>query len=87
MNRLLLFILYIVGLVCVMQGWLFFGAVAAVVFSFFAPSVWLLPAAFLIDGYFGVWYSVPFFSIVTFFWFVVIEFLRPYVSVWQNETV
>lgn len=49
----------------------------AVWFSFRCGTSWLLPLAFLVDGYFGAFYTMPIFSIITISWFFIIEIIRP----------
>lgn len=49
----------------------------AIWFSFRCGAVWLLPVAFLVDGYFGAFYTLPMFSIITVVWFFIVEVIKP----------
>lgn len=61
----------------VTQNHLWLAAAATILFTSRAGAIWLVPLAIFIDGYFGAFYHVPFFSIVASLWYVVSEFTKP----------
>lgn len=85
MNNIFSFILYVTIIIAVLQNVFVVAIPLAVWFTFRCGAVWLLVPAFLIDGYFGAFYSVPVFSISMCIWFFLTEIIRPKL-LWQ-ETV
>jgi hypothetical protein len=77
MKVFLAIILYFTVIFSFLQNWLLLLFVSLVVFSIRFGAVALIPAAILIDGYFGNYYEYPYLSFVTILWFVLIEYLRP----------
>jgi hypothetical protein len=49
----------------------------AVFFTYRVGAIWLIPLAICIDGFFGAFYHVPLFSIITTVWYLVSELVRP----------
>lgn len=84
MNTFLNIFLYICIVSLVLLGWFVLAAPLAIWFSFRASAGWLIPAAFLVDGYFAAFYTVPMLTVVTIVWFVLSELIRPRLS-WRNE--
>jgi hypothetical protein len=69
--------LYLIIFFSYIQNWLLLATVAAILFSIKYNATALIPVAILIDGYFGNFYTIPTLSILSVFWFSVVEFLRP----------
>lgn len=59
-----------------LQNWLPLLFVSLVFFSIRFGAVVLIPAAILIDGYFGNYYQFPHLSFFAILWFILIEYLR-----------
>jgi hypothetical protein len=77
--------IYLLIIISLIQNWLFVAAGLVVYFSINFNSVALIPLAMLVDGYFGSYYSIPYFSFAAVIWFVVVEYLRPrFVNFSQN---
>lgn len=87
MSRWQLLILYVAIAVCFLQGWYVLAIVGVLATSFFMSTAWFLPLGFLIDGYFGMWHSVPVLSLSLVAWFVFFELLRPHISVEKRSTI
>lgn len=77
MSKSLTIILYIGILFSVLQNLLFIAVPLAILFTLRASALWLVALAFLIDGYFGAFYGVPYFTLCAFGWFIISEFLKP----------
>jgi hypothetical protein len=67
--------LILVG-VAVMQNFLWLAALFAVVFTFFYGAWPLFLLAVLIDGYFGAYMAIPYFSVTAVVWYVASELIR-----------
>ena len=78
-------ILYISTALLVLQNHLLLAAALAVIFTFRVNAVWLIVLSVAIDGYFGAFYSLPLFSLVSIFWYVVSEYLRPLLVVQYKQ--
>ncbi len=59
------------------QNQLLLAVFLVLLFTYYLNAVWLIPLAFLIDGYFGAFFIVPVFSIFSVVWYVASEFLKP----------
>ncbi len=46
-------------------------------FTFRVGALWLIPLAFLLDGYFGAFSDIPYISIIACVWYVISEYIRP----------
>lgn len=68
---------YILIPILVVINWLWLAALAALYLSIRYNTMYLIPSAILLDGYFGNFYSVPLLSIMVILWFGLVEFLRP----------
>lgn len=84
MNKAFNIILYITIVSAVLQNAFVVAIPLAVWFTFRCGSIWLFPAAVLIDGYFGAFYSVPVFSLTICLWFLLTEVIRPQL-LWQHS--
>jgi len=77
MNFTLNILLYFFIALMLVQNHLIVAFLAVGIFTFRVGAVWLLPLAFLIDGYFGAFYHVPVISLCAIVWFFATEFIRP----------
>jgi hypothetical protein len=77
MKFLVTLFLYFCIALLVTQNHLWWAAGMALLFSFRASALWLIPLAIAIDGYFGAFYTVPLFSIVSCLWYAVSELIKP----------
>lgn len=59
------------------QDHLLFAFLLVLLFTFRQGAVWLIPLAFLIDGYFGSFETLPIITIFTIAWYTISEFVRP----------
>jgi len=69
--------LYILIILAFLQNWFFVLLATLLAFSFWFGAVALIPAAIVIDGYFGNFYGFPFLSLCSVGWFVFVEYVRP----------
>jgi hypothetical protein len=72
--------LYALALFSFLQGWLLTAIVATVLYSIQYGALVFIPAAILMDGYFGNFQQIPHLSIVSILWFVSIEYVRPRIA-------
>lgn len=77
MNNFISIFIYISITIAVLQNVFIVAIPLAIWFTFRCGAGWLLPLALLIDGYFGAFYTVPYFSITIIFWFFITEIVRP----------
>jgi hypothetical protein len=77
MKLILNIILFFCIAIMVLQNHLIIAGILALLFTFRCGAVWLLLLAFLIDGYFGAFSSMPVFSLGMLVWYVVSEIIRP----------
>ena len=68
----------------VIENQLIIAALLAAWFTFRIGAVWLLPLAFLLDGYFGAFADIPYISLITCVWYVISEYIRPRLIVQSN---
>ena len=78
--------LYVGAVVTASLGWFVLTLPLALGFAIVANPVWLIPAAVVIDGYFGAWYSIPWLTLLTSGFFVMMELVRPHIM-WHNEGI
>jgi hypothetical protein len=84
--------LYILIIIAILQNWLWLAGLLVLLFSLQFGAAALVPAAILIDGYFGNFYTWPYLSFAAIAWYVFIDYIRPKVlnpslvnkSIWQN---
>ncbi len=69
--------LYFLTAFAVLQGHLLIAGGAVLLFTYRCGAGLLVPLAFLIDGYFGAFYHIPWISIAACIWFFISEFIRP----------
>lgn len=86
MRFLTAIILYFIIALLVTQNHLWVAAFAVGVFTFRVGAVWLIPLAMCIDGYFGAFYTMPYFSIGASFWYVASEFIKPRLILQYEKT-
>ncbi len=70
-------LLYFFILLSFVQQFWWLGVIGLCIFSWFYGAGWLIFGAFLLDAYFGNFYAVPFYSIITIVWFLLFAYLRP----------
>lgn len=86
MRFLITFILYFTIALLVMHNHLLLAAFATIMFTFRIGAIWLIPLAICIDGYFGAFYTMPFFSIGALLWYAVSEFIKPRLILQYEKT-
>jgi hypothetical protein len=69
--------LYFLIALTIVQNWLWVAALCVLVFSYQFGATLVIPLAFLIDGYFGNFSGVPYLSIFSVFWYLLVEYIRP----------
>lgn len=69
--------LYVIVILSFLQNWFFVMLVGLLAFSFWFGAAALIPAAIIIDGYFGNFYEFPYLSVYSVGWFVLVEYVRP----------
>lgn len=70
-------LLYVIALFAVLQNAIILAGVAVVVFSIlFTPFVFI-PAAILVDAYFGAFHHFPVISTTAVAWCALVEVIRP----------
>jgi hypothetical protein len=77
MHIFLSILLYISIVIAVLQNWVGVALFLVALFSFWYKAATLIPLAFLIDGYFGNFHTIPYISIISIFWYVIIEYAYP----------
>jgi hypothetical protein len=60
-----------------LQNQLLIAAVLICIFTSQASAAWFIPLGILIDGYFGAFSQVPWFSLGFLLWYVVSELVKP----------
>jgi hypothetical protein len=70
-------ILYFFIALLIIENQIILAVLLAGWFTFRVGAIWLIPLAFLLDGYFGAFTDVPAISLITCVWYVVSEYLRP----------
>lgn len=61
----------------ILQSHFVIAGVAVLIFTYRCGAGFLVPLAFLIDGYFGAFYHIPVISIASCVWFFISELIRP----------
>ena len=77
MKLFIAFVLYFFIALTVTQNQLIVAALLALWFTVRVGAVWLLPLAFLLDGYFGAFAEIPYITLVACIWYVISEYIRP----------
>lgn len=78
---------YTVAVFAFLHNWLLIAFMATVVCSMQYGALAFIPAAIIIDGYFGNYYHIPYLSIAAVAWFVIIEYVRPRLSALNEPEV
>lgn len=73
-------LLYVLLAIAILQNWLFVSGLLVILFSYQFGGVALVPLAFLIDGYFGNFTGVPYVSIFSIVWYLLVEYIRPKIA-------
>ena len=77
-------ILYLGALLTALQGWFLLTVLFGGWFTINHSAAWLVPAALLIDGYFGAFYEFPKLTAAALLWFIISELMKP-LLLWHNE--
>lgn len=78
-------LLYLIIIFSAMQSHVLLGVVAVVVFTLTYSGIALLPLAILLDGYYGSFFTVPWFSVAAIAWYLLSEIIRVRLSIVQSE--
>jgi hypothetical protein len=74
MNNFLAPITYLLILISFLHNWLIVVTAGILFFSFKFGAGALIPLAVLMDGYFGNFYTVPYLSIFSIVWYIIISY-------------
>lgn len=85
MKLFLALVLYFFIALMVIENQLIVAVLLVLWFTFRVSAVWLLPLAFLLDGYFGAFAEIPYLSLVACIWYVISEYIRPRLIVQSNS--
>lgn len=77
-------LLYLLIALLVIENQLIVAVLASVWFTYKVGAFWLIPLAFLLDGYFGAFHHIPFISLIACLWYVASEFARPRLFSYSN---
>ncbi len=77
MRLFITLVLYFLIALMIIENQIVVTALLAGWFTFRASAVWLLPLAFLLDGYFGAFSDIPYISLIACVWYVISEYIRP----------
>jgi len=69
--------LYFFIALMVIENQLIVAALLVLWFTSRVGAVWLLPLAFLLDGYFGAFADIPYITITACVWYIISEYIRP----------
>jgi hypothetical protein len=61
----------------ILHNQLILAGLCTMVFSWRTSAAWLIPVGMCIDAYFGAFVSLPVFSIVATFWWLLSEYIKP----------
>ena len=86
MNKTLPVFLFIISVGAVLYGQLLIALIFSTWFSYLVSAIWLVPVAFLIDGYFGTFHEVPTLTITAIILFLLTELARPHFA-WHTDEV
>jgi len=70
-------LLYIAIIILFFQNILIPAAILGLWFSFRFGAGFLIPAAIMIDGYFGNFYTFPYLSLFSILWYILTVYLSP----------
>lgn len=77
MKSIALVILYTALTIAFLQNWLWLAVLLLLVCSFRYSAVMVIGLAVVVDGYFGNFFTVPYLSLLSVWWYLVVEYLRP----------
>lgn len=77
MKKLFAVLCYVGAIVTFLQGWVLFAVFFIVLFTMQYSAAFFLPLAFLSDGYFGNFYTIPYATLCVLGWYVLSELIRP----------
>lgn len=75
-NVLYIFLGYILISLAIFQNFIFLACLFVLFFTFKFGAAYLLPLALFIDGYYGAFYNIPYFSMLMLVWFGLSELVR-----------
>jgi hypothetical protein len=81
MKFLINILLGILILFALMQSYFYVAIALILLFTVRASAIWIIPLAFLIDGFYGAFYSFPYITVAVVLWYIVSEFLKPRIFV------
>lgn len=70
-------VLYFAIALTVMENQLIIAGLLIGWFTFRVGAIWLIPLAFLLDGYFSAFSHIPYISLIACVWYVISEYVRP----------
>lgn len=70
-------VIYLILTVAILQSWWVLVGACFLLFSWWSNTVFLIPLAVLLDGYFGNFHHVPVFSLLAVGWYLVVESIKP----------
>lgn len=76
--------MFLVTVGAILQGQFIIASLFGIWFSFMVSAIWLVPIAFLIDGYFGAFHEVPVLTVVAILLFIVTELAQRHIA-WHTE--
>ncbi len=77
MRLFITLVLYFLIALMIIENQIAIAVLLAGWFTFRVGAVWLIPLAFLLDGYFGAFSDVPYISLIACAWYVISEYIRP----------
>jgi hypothetical protein len=60
-----------------LQGVVWLSFLLLAVYSLLYGAGLVIPVAILIDGYFGNFYSIPYLSLISVWWYILVDYVRP----------
>ena len=70
-------ILYLIIIFSIIQNWIAIAFLTVLLFSFMNGAGPLIFLAIVTDGYFGNFYGIPYLSLISVWWYVLIHYLKP----------
>lgn len=84
MSNLLTIFIYFGIVFSVLSNLFLLAFPLAIWFSLRADAIWLIPFGFLVDGYFGAFYHIPYLTITACVWYFFAQILKPKLF-WRNS--
>lgn len=80
MKTIFSLVIYFFVVIATMQNWLLLALLGVLLFSVRQSAAWLIPAAIVLDGYFGAFYHVPYLSLLALSWYAFFQTVRPHLN-------